>query len=139
MNPTPNTVDLTELQEEVMDVWETNGIKYFEQDTETGHIMVKPHYEDCLNDVHTCVNILGYEKVSQYIAAKNEAEKGNLQLSSVALSQTRTKFFFGDIEFNIDRKNGTTDLWFRPGYKNDSHFKAFINFLKNEYRKTNNS
>lgn len=92
---TTPTIDFTNLQEEVMAHWEDQGIMYLDYDFFTdGHIepaMIKPIYQVILDDPMQCIDVLGYNSLSEYISEHQTVETLAQQLH--ALSNTARRWY----------------------------------------------
>lgn len=132
MSPiTRGGVDFRDLQNEVIDHWENKGEVYFKHID--GETIIKPEYAEALDDPNKCLAELGYRSFSEYVRLhrefQNEDEVG-VNLGYSLISKTRTKFFFQDIEFYIDRdpETSTATLWIRPGY--DEHVDLLLKAIR---------
>lgn len=71
-------IDFSELQEEVMQHWENNGVRFQAQEllTDDPYPIYEPRvmdkFEDILSDPMACINELGYDKISDYIRERQE-------------------------------------------------------------------
>lgn len=70
-------IDLSDLQNEVIQHWEDTGIRYSEMETLSNdpplyESCIKPRYQDILDDWQACIEELGFEKISDYLASKQE-------------------------------------------------------------------
>jgi len=71
-------IDFTGLQNEVIDHWENEGIKYFstenngfsEPDPTNYETRLLPRYREVLDDPLSCIYELGFNSISQYIGSK---------------------------------------------------------------------
>lgn len=68
------TLDFTDLQDEVMEHWNNEGVAYQDQDcvTTDPHPIyqncMKPEFEAILDDPMECINALGYDSLADYLA-----------------------------------------------------------------------
>lgn len=75
-------LDFTDLQEEVCLHWDSEGkqwahsenVGYTPPDPVHFEVVIEPWAEEILDDPIACINELGYDKISQYIAAKREED-----------------------------------------------------------------
>jgi len=71
-------INFTDLQNEVIDQWENEGIKYFstenngfsEPDPTNYETTILPEFQDILDDPLLCIYELGFSSISQYIGSK---------------------------------------------------------------------
>lgn len=144
------SVDFSQLQEEVQEYWESNGIEFLDHDYQSGpnipeggftETSIKPEYQTILDDPMLCIEELGFSSLSEYVDSKREDtdEKVGIQLGYSRISKYRTKFFFQsagrDLEFYIDRDPSTSiaTLWLNPGVTEAT--QAFLGALTLEYRR----
>jgi len=144
------SLDHTQLQDEVIEHWSNNCIDFTEEDRQDGdnippggftQTLIKDEYQSILDDPMLCIEELGFDSLSEYIASKSETENVSVgvQLGYCRISQFRTKFFFQsagrDLEFYIDRdpKTSMATLWIRPGETEGT--QAFLGALTLEYRR----
>lgn len=106
-------LDLTSIKEEVMEVWEQHSEETTKYLDEHGRITEKG--EEVLASVTLMLDQLGFSSISEYVRSKKEP---GIHLGYALISKTRTKYFFGNMEFYIDRdpETSTATLWVRPGY-----------------------
>ena len=70
-------IDLTDLQNEVIDHWENEGTTYLstenngfdEPDPTNYETTVLPRFQDILDDLLLCIYELGFNSISQYIGS----------------------------------------------------------------------
>lgn len=71
-------IDFTELENEVIDDWENEGVRYFTYenngftapDPEHYDMQIKPEFEAILSSPMACILYLGFDSISSYIASK---------------------------------------------------------------------
>jgi hypothetical protein len=75
-------LDLTNLQNEVIDHWENTGVVYFETqnngfkppDPTHYETTILPEFEAILSDPMECLDVLGFESIASYIAERRNAK-----------------------------------------------------------------
>jgi len=75
-----NTLDLTDLQNEVIDKWENDGVRYTttenvgytSPDPEFISTILTPNAELILSSVEEMIDVLGFDSISSYLASKQE-------------------------------------------------------------------
>ena len=73
-------LDFTDLQNQVIDHWENEGVTYFETENVGFNPPDPAHYEstilpECnaiLDDPMECINELGYDSIADYLAENSE-------------------------------------------------------------------
>lgn len=143
-------IDFSELQNEVMEHWESQGIEFQGRDMVTDdpypmyETFVKEEYDAILDNPMACLSELGFEKLSDYLAAKRAEEPApepkkpsigfasgrrfpkeeqpiGVEVGYCRISEFSTKFFFQkdgkEVEFYIDRdpKTSMAKVIFNPG------------------------
>lgn len=143
------SIDTTELQNQVIEHWENEGVKYFEHETQTGasvppggftESVIKTQYQEILDDPMACLEELGYESFSQYVKDQtdNEPMQG-VEMGYSRISKYSTKFFYQfagqDLEFYIERDPNTNiaKLWLNPGATEATN--VFISAIKAEQKR----
>ena len=118
---------------------ENEGVEYFDSvtiDEYKSETNIKEKYQEILDDPNRCLEELGYDSLSQYVADKNLNKNDGISLGYALISKTRTKFFFDysgtSMEFYIDRNPHTNmaELWIRPGFDKQALFAFCSQLLK---------
>lgn len=69
----------TDLQNQVIDHWENEGVMYFTHETQSGpnippggfsETFIKPEYQEILDDPQQCAEELGYNSVEEWQEAQ---------------------------------------------------------------------
>lgn len=123
-------LDFSDLQNEVIEHWAETGVEFsesqnvgFDAPDPVFHTdVIKPEFQEILDDPNRCIEELEYESLSEYIREKTKTltSKVGVDMGYARISETRTKFFFesahGTLEFFIDRnpENGIASLWISP-------------------------
>ena len=58
-------LDTKNLQEEVMQYWEDQGTRFTSPDSE-----ILPKFQKILDDPLSCIDVLGFNSISSYIASR---------------------------------------------------------------------
>lgn len=145
------SIDFTELQNEVIEYWQDNAVDHVDYEHQSGSNIpeggftesyIKEEYQAILDDPMLCIEELGFDSLSEYVASKHaedELQKVGIELGYSRISNLRTKFFFQsagcDLEFYIERnpQTGLATLWLNPG--NTEATQAFLGSLTLEYRR----
>jgi hypothetical protein len=75
-------IDISDLQQEVIEHWNQQGVEYFFVDIVTNEphqiseSFIKDRYNEVLADPMQCIFELGYNSISEYIADRQPKKKG---------------------------------------------------------------
>lgn len=69
-----NEIDFTELKQEVMNAWDTQGVNYLNEELYPDRLdsTIKLEYQEILDDPTRCIQELGFDNFSDYMISKNK-------------------------------------------------------------------